>query len=496
MHNTKVGKEVAELFLETAYESAREHLVEYAVLLKPDFDTNWHIDLVADRLEQIEKGEGKNLILTVPPRGTKTFMVQELFTSWYLAKNPQNRIISIGSTTRLASGFTTKARKNFAHPITNALFGNSINRSKQAESHWETLQGGGIKSFGVVAGVSGESADLVICDDVFRNAEQAQSKVQRDKIWNEYTQSISTRLLPGGKQIIINTRWHIDDLIGRIIENGNKENTIDDWEIINLPAVAEKDEQFHLSDGRIVGRKKGEALHPDRYDVDYYEKKKKSMGLQSFVTMYQGTPIAARSAMFKKEWFKYVTEKEVRSVEEGQGQKMIRFLAVDAAFSKSASADFTGFTDMRMDRNGNFYVRTWHDKLSPKELVDSILDKQKMFDFDRIFFEGQMYDEGIRAFLEDKANTKKINMPVEVISHNRASKDLRIAAIEPYLRNGEIFFVENWSEDLEEELLYYPGAKHDDIIDSLALALSGIREMRRGASKEKVRSQPIPFSMQ
>ncbi len=483
-------------FLKTAHQTAKDHIIEYALLQDETFLSNWHVELLTDRLEQIEKGKLRNLIVTMPPRHGKSYIINELFPSWYLGKHPDRNIITAGNTLRLASSFVTKSGRHYNTNIHKALFQSELNKKKKSASHWETSKGGSHKAFGIMAGIVGSGADVLIIDDPLRNAEQANSKLIRDKIWDEYTLAATSRLTPKGSIIIVTTRYHLDDLVGRIIDNAEETKTLDQWEVINLPAIAEIDESYTLSDNRTVTRTAGNALHPERFDEKELERKKKNMGVAAFLTLYQGTPITAETQTFKKEWFKHVDEKDVKSVEDSQGQKMLRLLAVDAAFSMKDTADNTGFTDMRMDRNGNFYIKTWKKKLPPTELVREILDKQKQFQFDRIFFEGQMYDEGIKAFIEDKAKQEDIIVPVETISHNRATKELRINAIEPYLRDGTTYFINNWCEDLETEMLTFPKGKTDDILDSLALCFSGIREIQRRSSQEKVRAVSMGYSLQ
>ena len=240
---------------EARYELARRYYADYVQLVHAG---RWkrarHLDLVCRELENIMEGKTKRLMIFMPPRHGKSMTVTETFPSFYLGKNPKKRVIEISYSGDLAQQFGKKNRDKVEEygPI---LFNNSLSNIQATKTNWNMDNGvGGMISVGIGGSITGYGADLLIVDDPIKNRAEAESSTYRDKLWEEYQSTVSTRLHAGGAVIIILTRWHEDDLAARLL---NPEyGKVEDWKIISLPAICEDPGTDPL------GRMEGEALWP------------------------------------------------------------------------------------------------------------------------------------------------------------------------------------------------------------------------------------------
>lgn len=188
-----------------------------------------HFGYICRQLQRVTSGEVRRLMLFIPPRHGKSELVTVRYALWRLVRDPRTSVIIASYNQKLANRFSRK--------IKNLASGLETSRMARAAEEWETAAGGGVKAVGVGAGITGFGGDLIIIDDPVKSRAQANSKVIRDKAWDWYKDDISTRLSPGGAVILIQTRWHDDDLAGRLLKD--MEQGGEHWEVIRLPALAE-----------------------------------------------------------------------------------------------------------------------------------------------------------------------------------------------------------------------------------------------------------------
>ena len=274
-----------------AREMARRYLLPYVLRFFPNYSAGWVHQDICRRLERfveaVERQESPRLILTMPPRHGKSTLVSDMFPSWVLGRHPEWEVISASYAVTLPMKFSRNIRDRLRDPAYAALFPQSELRSDaQATEEWRLTRGGGYKAAGVGGGITGMGAHIMIVDDPLKDDQEAQSDTIRENVKSWFNTASYNRLAPGGGVLIVQTRWHDDDLAGWCIsmmkeqlEQGLPENEIDMWEVINYPAIATSDE-YLMPDGSIqrdlvpeetVGarllRRQGEALHPDRYDL-------------------------------------------------------------------------------------------------------------------------------------------------------------------------------------------------------------------------------------
>ncbi len=258
----------------------------------PDFNWDWlYLQVLKNALNRVTEGSLKRLMVFMPPRHGKSTMSTISYPVYRLYKDPKLRVIVGAYSQTLAEKFSRVSRRIAREHM-------ALSDERTAVDDWETTEGGGLRAVGVGGGITGQGGELIIIDDPVKSRAEANSPAYRNGVWNWYTDDLYTRQEPGAAIVLIMTRWHEDDLAGRILDSEDGDN----WEIIKFPALAEEDEPaFPLG----LGRKTGDALCPDRYDVPVLLDRKRVLG-SAFDALYQQNPTAQEGGFFKRHWFKIV----------------------------------------------------------------------------------------------------------------------------------------------------------------------------------------------
>lgn len=260
-------------------------VIPFREFLEETSPRGWRFDwahsvLLQETLERVTSGEIEFLMITMPPRHNKSETVTVRYSAYRLERDKHIRVIIGCYNSTLAAKFGRKIKR-----ICEKRF--QIATDRKAADNWETPEGGGVQSVGVKAGVTGSGGDLIIIDDPVKNRAEAESAAYREACWEWYTDDIFTRREPGCAMILIMTRWHHNDLAGRILESEEGKN----WTVLNLPALAEEND--------ILGRPYGAALCPDRYDEQALALIRSVEGEYGFNALYQGRPTAKEGNFFK-----------------------------------------------------------------------------------------------------------------------------------------------------------------------------------------------------
>lgn len=246
-----------------------------------------HLRLVQRYLARLTAGEIDKLMLFLPPRHGKSEMVTVRYPVWRLERDPEARVIVGAYNQSLAERFSRKSRRI-------ALERMQLSGERATAADWETTAGGGVRAAGVGSGVTGTGANLIIIDDPVKSREEANSEAYRERVWEWYTDDLYTRREPGAQQCLIQTRWHEDDLAGRILASEDAPN----WTVLSLPAEAEANDP--------LGRGPGEPLWPERFDNAALAGIRTVLGSWSYAALYQQRPMPAEGGMFKRHWFEVV----------------------------------------------------------------------------------------------------------------------------------------------------------------------------------------------
>jgi predicted phage terminase large subunit-like protein len=433
-----------------------------------------HLLLLQEKLEAIDRGELKRLIVSMPPRHGKSELLSIHAPVWFLERDPTREIIAAGYAVSLARKFSRKARK-LAEKM-----GLSLNPKVAQASEWETSGGGRMYAVGVGGGIAGHGADVLIIDDPVKNVQEASSPLIREKIWDWFVSEALTRLSPKGAAIVIMTRRHEADLIGSLVEGRDAESgeteTDEDapveqdqpehWEYVRIPGISE-------GEGDPLGRPEGAALWPSRWPIDALERIKRR-GEWKFAALYQQRPTPRTGGMFQREWFSKYTE----TMPAGGDVRFVRYW--DKASSLDKDADFTAGVLMAV-RDGVFTVcDVVEKKVTPKgrrDLQRACAENDPSGTV--IWIEHEGGSSGADAAEEEAKALSGFAVHWE---HPTGPKWSRAESLASQAEAGNLVLVKAaWNRKFIEQLCQFPNGRHDDMVDAAAGAC------RKLAAKRKIR---------
>lgn len=463
MNNLKeLSKAQRSAFIKKA---AQEGLMAYACAVDPNYDPQWFHELIAEKLEEVYyrvlAGESPRVIITMPPRHGKSDEATQKFPSWVLGKSPNFPVIVSSYSQDLATTFGQGTRDIMDSAIYKSIFDTRMRADTQAKANWQTDEGGGYLAVGVGGSITGKGFKIGIVDDPFKNREEADSETVRESVWRWWLSTFSTREEGNGAKILILTRWHEDDLAGRLIAQqkemeANGEKLYDKWEHIDFKAVAVVDE--------LPYRKAGDPLWPSKFSSDKLVAIKNSIGPYEWSALYQQEPVDADSQEFQKAWYQYRTMEEVNRLETR------KFATIDTALSKGSKSDSTGVTRNYVDTENKWNISSKRYRINSKELVDLIFMLHRE-GFEQIGIEEGAYTEAVKPFLEEEMRKRNTFPNVIMLKHGGVMKETRIRGLIPRYANKSVFHIVGEVADLEEEQIKFPKGVHDDCVDSEAYQL-------------------------
>ena len=466
------SRAIAEL---AARELARRRLLPFIQRLKPLYEAGWfHRDLAA-RLERFSKAvEAKQspcLILNTPPRHGKTEQASKGLVAWHLGRCPSHQIIAATHSDKLAIDNSRDVLDYVNDERYHVLFpGTELKADNKGATGWRTTKGGSYKPLGVGAGIAGYGAHILIIDDPHRDKD-AYSEAVRDNIWRWYKSSARTRLMPGGGQLIIQTRWVLDDLTGRLIEDEGRIEEGGKWEVVCYPAIADHDE-YRTKAGIIVSlpqpgatllRKKGEPLHPERYSLEALKEHQKDPVV--WAALYQQQPSAGEAAVFKQDEIKFCSVQDIP-------KRLAYYTAADFALSTSQRGDFCVLMHAGVDDKDNLWiVDVERGKWDALEIAERLIESYRRYKQAMIGIEKNHMEMAIAPFLDKMVAEEKVHgFSYDPLEHGNRDKLTRARPIQARMRQGRVFIPNDapWSDVLIKELMEFPVGRHDDTVDALA----------------------------
>lgn len=439
---------------------ATESFRDFLVFMETGFEFSAHHVLMIKELESVERGDTRNLMLMLPPGSAKSTYSSIYFPSWYLGRNPKNCVIACSHTLELAERFGRRARNVVGNELFRLLFDLGLSPDSQAAGRWETGLGGEYFAAGVGGSITGRRADLGIIDDPVKSREAADSEVQREMAWQWYLNDFLTRLKPGARQVVVQTRWHEDDLAGRILER-----EADQWRVISLPMEAEG--------GDPLGRKEGELLWPEWFDQEMVDRAKADA--RSWSALYQQRPRPVGGGEFRRDWVNFY-----QSQPDGMKDSTNRYILVDAANEKRKGNDYTAMWVVGLGHDSNVYVLDLvRDRLNLTERTSELFRLHRKWKPMDVRYEkyGMMTDIEHIKTVQDSLNYR---FHITEVGGDTPKND-RIRRLIPYFERNRMWFPSSLhrtmhdgvtreliNDFVEKELLAFPVGKHDDMLDSLA----------------------------
>lgn len=429
---------------------------EWLPTVTPQWRWDWpHQKYLYKKLQQITDGSLKRLMIFMPPRHSKTETVTVRYAAYRLERDPRLNVILGCYNQHIANKFSRKTRRIAEQRI-------ALARDRKAVEEWETAIGGGFRAVGVGAGITGFGGNLILIDDPVKNREEAESQTYRERCWEWFWDDLYTRQEPNASIILTMTRWHDDDLAGRLIRE--MERGGERWEIVRLPAIAE--------DGDPLRRQPGEALCPDRYDVRELERIREGMSSYSWASLYQQRPVPIEGALFKLDHFK---DKIVD--EAPPNLRWVR--GYDLAVSQKTKADRTASFRCAFDKQGNLYIADG--------FVGRIeYPEQKRYVMQRMI-EEHGTEHGIEkalhglALVQDLRRERSVrHVPFKAVNVD-TDKYTRALAWANLAADGKVFLVRGgWTAAFLEEVVRFTGKgdTHDDQVDAVSVAVRMLSKRR------------------
>lgn len=451
-------------------ELSRRNLSDFTNYTKPDFIEGWFNRIIAKELQQfyydVMAGKQPRLIIQAPPRSGKSELFSRRFPAWAFGQNPNLQIIAASYSTDLASRMNRDVQRIIdseeyqgVFPETTLNGKNIATVSGQSLRNSEIFEivghAGAYRSAGVGAGITGMGADIGIIDDPVKDAKEANSQTIRDAVWDWYTTTFYTRLSPKSGILLGMTRWHEDDLAGRLLRE--MDNDGDQWRIVSFPAIAECDEEFRLE---------GEALHPERYDLERLTKIKKAVGSQAWNALYQQRPSSKGGDIIKGAWFKrYAVLPRMKRI----------IITADTAQKTKQHNDYSVIIVAGLGVDGGLYVidlirGKWEAPELEQKLSD-VWNKYRSMSVHKVYIEDKSSGTSLIQNIQ-----RKQRIPVEGVQVD-TDKYTRVLGVQGYIESGYIYLPNNaeWIEDFIKECEAFTATdshKHDDQVDAMVMAIT------------------------
>ena len=437
---------------------------DYIREVNPRYQFYRHTGVLIEQLERVEAGDLTRLMIFMPPRHGKSELSSRLFPGWYLRRRPQNFVALSSYGADLSYGFSRNARDYYERS------GGELDKSAGAIKHWETGHGGGMWACGVGGPATGRGFSVGIVDDPVKSWEEAYSETIRERNWNWWQSTWLTRMNETTSAlIIILTRWHEDDLAGRILQQErDEEEDPERWTIVNMEAIKDKVQVSFPASCKVIRdtRKEGQALNPDRFPVKYLRKKERAVGQKVWASLYQQNPTPFEGALWKSAWFD--EEHLFDDIPPG-----LLFVGNDwdTAYGKDEENSASAMAKMGILRNGDIYLL----ELGARWLEMPELLKWMRRIRDPHYIEAKASGKSARQMLAREGIEAS-----EVQVEGGADKVARTNLVTPTAESGHFYvrrsLVQYLLHDEKQGILRFPAGKNDDVNDVI---VQGIGRLRR-----------------
>jgi predicted phage terminase large subunit-like protein len=473
-------------------EAARDDLIAFCCLMQPDYKVGKHHRILADLLMEIERGKeydeegeplentGKDRIcVNMPPRHGKSQLVSIYFPAWFLGRNPNKKVLMVSHTTDLAVDFGRKVRNLISGDVFQSVFPDvQLAQDSKSAGRWNTSQGGEYFACGVGSALAGRGAHLLLVDDPHNEQDIINGNLDVfEKAYEWFTFGARTRLMPGGRVAIIQTRWHMDDLTGRVTRDMAHNDLADKYEVVEFPAILEVEREVADPESpddstKTIKKLVEKPLWPEFFDLEALYRTKASMPVFQWNAQYQQNPTAEEAAIVKREWWKEWPNEDPPKCE-------YIIMSLDAAAEKNNRADFTALTTW-----GVFFNET--ENLYSIILLNSIKRRLEFPELKELAMAEYTYWEPDAFVVEKKGSgtplyqeLRRTGLLVQEYTPHRGTGDkmARLNSVSDIIKTGLVWVPQTrWAEELVEEVAGFPFMSHDDLVDSTVMALMRFRQ--------------------
>lgn len=452
-------------------ELSRRNLIDFVSYTMPNFQQGWFNRIIAQELQQfyydVMAGKQPRLLIQAPPRSGKSELFSRRFPAWAFGKNPDLQMIAASYSADLSSRMNRDVQRiidsqeySDIFPDTsfsaNSQASPSSNKNIRNSEIFEIAgRKGAYRSAGVGGGITGMGADIAIIDDPVKDAKEANSQTVRDSVWDWYTSTFYTRLSPKSGILLGMTRWHEDDLAGRLLEEAKKGG--DQWRVVSFPAIAEEDEEY---------RNEGDALHPERYNLEHLSKIKKAVGSQAWNALYQQRPSSKGGDIIKGAWFKrYSVLPRMKRI----------IITADTAQKTKQHNDYSVLFVAGVGHDGGLYVldliRGKWEAPELEQKVSDVWNKYKSLGVHKVYVEDKSSGTSLIQNIQ-----RKQRIPIEGVQVD-TDKYTRVLGVQGYIESGYIYLPNDaeWIEDFIKECEAFTATdshKHDDQVDAMVMAIT------------------------
>jgi predicted phage terminase large subunit-like protein len=436
-----------------------EHLMSFTEfafdVVRPGvaFNSNWHLEAVTEKLSQVARGEVRRLIITLPPRNLKSLCASVALPAWFLGRYPWERVVVVSYSDLLARTHANDFRLLVKHPIYQSTFpGMRLDRDTDREI--VTTQRGKRIATSIEGTLTGLGGNLIIIDDPLKIGD-AMSEAVRARVIEWYRSTLLSRAdsKKEARIVVVMQRVHQNDLVGYLQERGG-------FEVLNLPAIAQRTEDYMLGDGRIYTRQKGELLHPEHEPVEVLLELKREMGPIAFSAQYQQSPIPPGGAIIKQKWL----EATYDNIQRQSGDRIV--MSWDIALSETESGDYSACVVLLIRQEAFYVLEVVRGRFPFETLKRKVMEIKARYGSSTLLIEDSPISRGLIQSLREKSINVTPYRP-------ETDKVARVIAQTDLFAGGSIHLPQRaeWLEEFTAELLAFPG-RHDDQVDALTQGLA------------------------
>jgi predicted phage terminase large subunit-like protein len=440
--------------------AAREHLLPFCEYTHPKWRTSNHHRLVCEHLEALERGEIKRLMIHAPRRHSKSEIASRRFPAWFIGRHPDNQVLLASYGDEIAEDLSRNVRNILKDAYFHALFPNvQLATDTTAAGRWETTVGGIFVAAGIGGAATGRGGNLAVIDDPLKGRAEADSPRIREVCWQWYHGVFRLCLMEDAAQLLMCTRWHEDDLAGRLLNTeGSK------WTVLNLEAIKNE------------GTDKEEALWESKYSLEWLRNLKEDLAnagrMREWKSQYQQNPTPEEGIYLKREWMIHKYDERPTNLNIYMASD---FAATDPA--EGQSPDWTVHGVFGIDSDSRIYVVDWwRGRTSPDVWIDSLLDLVAQWKPRAWFGTKGQIRRMLEPFLLKRCIERKIFFNIEWIAEV-VDKSAKGRALQAMASMGRLYFPKySWAEELIENLVGFPTIKYDDDYDTFALICLALDE--------------------